>query len=344
MGAKRNRRAKEEEEEVENEGKKVSGYEQFRDQRIKENMERLNKLGILELSRKLKTEPKKPKKNPSEKKLSVASSDPPRRSSRLQTVERVVYVEKRTPKKDKPSKEIEIHIEEGSKPEIYTEEDMKLLGDCKETWTLMVDGYGEDGERIYDPFYGKSCHQCRQKTLGHRTNCSTCKSVQGKFCGDCLYTRYGENILEANQNPSWICPVCRGICNCSRCRRAKGWAPTSSLYKKVTKIGFKSVAHYLIQTRQFRPKQEEPSAEGSVSGDKSPSMHKEAMSPLHEALDLPSSPEGIPNSKSEEGNDVKEAYSDDEYQEESDKHDSSNEGGDKHDSSDEESDHESGDE
>lgn len=80
---------------------------------------------------------------------------------RLQTVERVVYVEKRTPKKDKPSKEIEIHIEEGSKPEIYTEEDMKLLGDCKETWTLMVDGYGEDGERIYDPFYGKSCHQCR---------------------------------------------------------------------------------------------------------------------------------------------------------------------------------------
>lgn len=48
--------------------------------------------------------------------------------------------------------------------------------------------------------------------------------------------RYGENILEANQNPSWICPVCRGICNCSRCRRAKGWAPTSSLYKKVNSL------------------------------------------------------------------------------------------------------------
>ncbi|KAE9448533.1 hypothetical protein C3L33_19570, partial [Rhododendron williamsianum] len=389
MGEKRirGRPQKEEEEEVvvENEGKKkkseaVSGYEQFRDQRIKENMERLQKLGILDLSRKLKTEPKKrPKKDPSQKKPSSTSSDPPRRSSRLQTVERVVYVEKRTPKKKaRESEEIEIHIEEGSKPEIYTEEDMKLLGDSKTAWTLMVDGYGEDGERIYDPFYGKSCHQCRQKTLGHRTSCSTCTSVQGKFCGDCLYTRYGENVLEANQNPSWICPVCRGICNCSRCRRAKGWAPTSSLYKKVnvlslyscntlpafaphwvktlfvigflmeatlmettglvveevTKIGFKSVAHYLIQTRQFRPKQEEPSAEGSIPGDKSPSLDIEAKSPLHaEALDLPSSPEEIPDPKSQEGNNVKEDYSDDEYQEESDKHDSS----------DEESDHESGD-
>ncbi|XP_058214065.1 uncharacterized protein LOC131325685 isoform X2 [Rhododendron vialii] len=202
MGEKRIRGQpqKEEEEEelvVENEGKKkkseaVSGYEQFRDQRIKENMERLQKLGILDLSRNLKPEPKKRlKKDPSQKKPSSTSSDPPRRSSRLQTVERVVYVEKRTPKKKaRESEEIEIHIEEGSKPEIYTEEDMKLLGDSKTAWTLMVDGYGEDGERIYDPFYGKSCHQCRQKTLGHRTSCSTCTSVQGQFCGDCLYTSF----------------------------------------------------------------------------------------------------------------------------------------------------------
>ncbi|KAI8554390.1 hypothetical protein RHMOL_Rhmol05G0095000 [Rhododendron molle] len=318
MGEKRIRgRPQEEEEEevvVENEGKKkkseaVSGYEQFRDQRIKENMERLQKLGILDLSRKLKPEPKKrPQKDPSQKKPSSTSSDPPRRSSRYSLF---FFFPSclRTPKKAaRESEEIEIHIEEGSKPEIYTEEDMKLLGDSKTAWTLMVDGYGEDGERIYDPFYGKSCHQCRQKTLGHRTSCSTCTSVQGKFCGDCLYTRYGENILEANQNPSWICPV--------------------------TKIGFKSVAHYLIQTRQFRPKQEEPSAEGSIPGDKSPSFDMEAKSPLHaEALDLPSSPEEIPDLKSEEGNNVKEDYSDDEYQEESDKHDSS----------DEESDHESGD-
>lgn len=109
---------------------------------------------------------------------------------------------------------------------------------------------------------------------------------------------------------------------------------TDCSFFQVTKIGFKSVAHYLIQTRQFRPKQEEPSAEGSIPGDKSPSFDIEAKLPLHtEALDLPSSPEEIPDPKSEEGNNVKEDYSDDEYQEESDKHDSS----------DEESDRESGD-
>jgi hypothetical protein len=27
--------------------------------------------------------------------------------------------------------------------------------------------------------------------------------------------RYGENVVEANQNEDWECPVCRKICNCS---------------------------------------------------------------------------------------------------------------------------------
>lgn len=45
--------------------------------------------------------------------------------------------------------------------------------------------------------------------------------------------RYGEHVLEAQQNPDWICPVCRGICNCSLCRQGKGWLPTGPLYKKV---------------------------------------------------------------------------------------------------------------
>lgn len=96
----------------------------------------------------------------------------------------------------------------------------------------------------------------------------------------CL-SRYGEHVLEANQNPDWICPVCRGICNCSLCRQAKGWPPTGALYRKVislnhsqcdvhisrgtvgakfklstfqiSQLGFKSVAHYLIQTQRSQP-------------------------------------------------------------------------------------------
>lgn len=48
--------------------------------------------------------------------------------------------------------------------------------------------------------------------------------------------RYGENVIEANANPDWVCPVCRDICNCSRCRRVKGWEPTGNLYRKVNFI------------------------------------------------------------------------------------------------------------
>ncbi|XP_015162121.1 cell division cycle-associated 7-like protein [Solanum tuberosum] len=224
-------------------------YEKQRADRIKENKERLHKLGILELTRNL---------NPTSKKLTtprisrpaVLTDDPPRRSFRLKVKPPVSYKEKRIPKMDKVSTEdVEINIGEGENPEFYTEEHEKLLGDCQNAWTLYVDGYDEDGQRVYDPDNGKSCHQCRLKTLGQRTACSNCKLGQGQFCGDCLYMRYGENVIETNENVNWICPVCRGICNCSRCRREKGYAATGAIYRKVLHLGYKSVAHYLVKTR-----------------------------------------------------------------------------------------------
>ncbi|KAK9286364.1 hypothetical protein L1049_014758 [Liquidambar formosana] len=235
----------------------ISGYEKCRDQRIKENMQRMQKLGILDLS--LKLQPPKSsstrnashKTNPKSPPL-LPPSEPPRRSSRLKNATPISYSEIRN-KKSETSKNDEIYIREGSKPEIYTEEHDKLLGDCKTSWTLLADGYDKNGKRIYDQVKGETCHQCRQKTLGLHTHCSKCDLVQGQFCGDCLYMRYGENVIEANQNSSWICPVCRGICNCSLCRNAKGWTPTGNLYRKVSNLGFKSVAHYLIQTRRSQP-------------------------------------------------------------------------------------------
>lgn len=255
MARKKRARSSSEKNESDNGG--TSGYEQFRDQRIKENMERMQKLGILDLSHKLKsnTAPSKRNptpRNPSEKKTlnTLPLSASPRRSSRLKIMAPVSYAEIRTKTKGDSSRNDEIRIPEGSQPEIYTEEHDKLLGDCKTSWTLAVDGFGEDGKRIYDPVKGETCHQCRQKTLGQHTHCRKCSLVQGQLCGDCLYMRYGENVMEANQNPNWICPVCREICNCSLCRQGKGWMPTGSLYRKVLKLGFKSVAHYLIQTRR----------------------------------------------------------------------------------------------
>ena len=40
-----------------------------------------------------------------------------------------------------------------------------------------MDGYDAVGERVYDRVNGKTCHQCRQKTIGKRTHCSHCESA-----------------------------------------------------------------------------------------------------------------------------------------------------------------------
>ncbi|KAJ8539950.1 hypothetical protein K7X08_026339 [Anisodus acutangulus] len=100
-------------------------------------------------------------------------------------------------------------------------------------------------DSTYLPDNGKSCHQCRQKTLGQHTECRNCKLIQGQLCGDCLYMRYGENVVEANENANWIFPVCRGI--------------------KVLHLGYKSVAHYLVKTR-LRSNQEDLSSAHSPIG------------------------------------------------------------------------------
>lgn len=235
---------------------KISDYEQSREERIKENLQRMQKLGIVDLSLQVKSflTPKRAPKNSSNRKplrpSPLPPSEPPRRSSRLQNVTPVSYSEEPILKRKRSSEDEGIFLKEGPKPEFYTEEQEELLGSTERSWELFVDGCGNDGKRIYDSIKGKTCHQCRQKTLGLRTHCSQCNMVQGQFCGDCLYMRYGEHVLESNENPNWICPVCRGICNCSLCRTAKGWPPTGPLYKKITKLGFRSVAHYLIQTRR----------------------------------------------------------------------------------------------
>ncbi|EMS52066.1 hypothetical protein TRIUR3_08266 [Triticum urartu] len=175
---------------------------------------------------------------------------PARRSLRLKSVEPVRYVEICEKREKGLDGGRHFSIEEGCKEEVYTEEHEKLLGTCATPWTLFVDGYGKDGKRIYDQVRGQTCHQCRQKTLGHHTRCCNCQIVQGQFCGDCLYMRYGENVLEAKSNPNWTCPVCRGICNCSICRTKRGWFPTGNAYRKVVRLGYKSVAHYLIATNR----------------------------------------------------------------------------------------------
>ena len=61
--------------------------------------------------------------------------------------------------------------------------------------------------------------------------------VQGVLCGDCLFMRYGENILEVDEKHEWTCPVCRGLCNCSNHRIRRGWLPTGTLYRRAIAEG-----------------------------------------------------------------------------------------------------------
>ncbi|KAL2253640.1 UNVERIFIED_CONTAM: hypothetical protein Sindi_0158700 [Sesamum indicum] len=67
--------------------------------------------------------------------------------------------------------------------EVYTSEHEKLLGYCNSLWTLFDD---QSVKRLYDSVNGITCHQCRQKTLGPRTECSLCHRSHGRLCGKCL--------------------------------------------------------------------------------------------------------------------------------------------------------------
>ncbi|KAJ2660155.1 hypothetical protein IWW48_003102 [Coemansia sp. RSA 1200] len=83
------------------------------------------------------------------------------------------------------------------------------------------------GNRVYDSKLGHTCHQCRQKTIETKIHCSssTCNVM---FDYRCLLVRYNEDA-ETIDHSSWLCPKCRGICNCSFCMKKRGKRPTGQL-------------------------------------------------------------------------------------------------------------------
>ncbi|CAI8583080.1 unnamed protein product [Vicia faba] len=104
------------------------------------------------------------------------------------------------------------------------------------------------GNRIYDSENGKTCHQCRQKT---RDFCAACKNPRNgkpctiRFCHKCLLNRYGEKAEEVDLLNDWMCPKCKGICNCSLCMKKRGQQPTGLLAHTAKKSGFNSVSDML---------------------------------------------------------------------------------------------------
>ena len=105
--------------------------------------------------------------------------------------------------------------------------------------------------KTYDKVNGTTCHQCRQKTLDQKTICHNkkCTGVRGQFCGPCLRNRYGECARETLLDATWVCPPCRGICNCSFCLPKKGRPPTGIMIHLAKEAGFDSVREYLEKSR-----------------------------------------------------------------------------------------------
>ncbi|XP_028674133.1 cell division cycle-associated 7-like protein [Erpetoichthys calabaricus] len=102
-------------------------------------------------------------------------------------------------------------------------------------------------DKLYDKINGSTCHQCRQKTIDTKTVCRNpdCWGVRGQFCGPCLRNRYGEDVRAALLDALWVCPPCRGICNCSFCRKRDGRCATGILIHMAKFYGYNNVKEYL---------------------------------------------------------------------------------------------------
>ncbi|GAA5857687.1 hypothetical protein JCM1840_000866 [Sporobolomyces johnsonii] len=94
----------------------------------------------------------------------------------------------------------------------------------------------------------------------------TLKKCTIAMCARCLKNRYGEDataILSGGQAASWTCPSCRGLCNCSACRKKNGLEATGQLVKLAKEAGVASAADLLkIAPAAYGPAKR---ASGSIS-------------------------------------------------------------------------------
>lgn len=83
---------------------------------------------------------------------------------------------------------------------------------------------------------------------------------------------YGEDCAEALLDPDWLCPPCRGRCNCSICRTREGKRPTGVLYPIAASSGYQSVDHFLVGLKGKGDKVEDDGFKKEAALNKSPKV------------------------------------------------------------------------
>jgi len=205
-------------------------YEALRAQRIAENKALLISLGLDRIVDEIPSTPPRKRAAPKSPRVSRAQSvdsNDIRRSSRIRNEPTTFFA-----------------LDDDMDDESWGPHRKRKYGGYSKN---MNPGRRIQGGRIYDSVHGTSCHQCRQKTIDPKVKCTN--RVDGGLCGVmldalCLTGRYGESLDDAIAG-NWVCPKCRGVCNCSICRKKSGLAPTGQLKNLASELGFSSVMDYL---------------------------------------------------------------------------------------------------
>ncbi|KAK4410714.1 hypothetical protein Sango_0144400 [Sesamum angolense] len=253
-----------------------SDYEELREARISENQARLASLGLLKTIQELRLLNSSPKSDKTHvRKYSKVdySSTPLRRSARLRGKSpppqgELAYFE------DSDGSENGKKRGSGNGHLVRAQRDSRRRHISPEALARRCQSKGRGS--LYDPLYGICCHFCRQKKLcgeedckrcGNlemdqpcigKTDCSSCHSSNGILCRACLKVRYGEEMEEVRSNKEWMCPHCmeeKGInpywiCNSSFCLKKRKMVPTGIAIFRAREMGYKSVAHLLMDELQ----------------------------------------------------------------------------------------------
>ncbi|CAG8484668.1 8497_t:CDS:2 [Diversispora eburnea] len=220
-------------------------YERERSERIQQNMALLAKLGLDQESLKQL----KPQKQKIKKELQSPTTEETPSPSRHLPTRRSKRIQQLAPRYD-------LRVKNGTASRYRTYTRKRKYQSKKNSTGRNNQGRRIYGGRIYDSELGTTCHQCRQKTVEDKVQCtnaladgSLCKVMMDERC---LIGRYGETLEEARESGEWSCPKCRGVCNCSFCRRKKGLPATGILKYHALANGYNSVMDYLGDNKKIK--------------------------------------------------------------------------------------------